>query len=199
MTFAQETKSTVKRIWPLVNWLLIVWGAVSLIAVLIAGISIARRFSGYESTLGSSNVDSSAKASKQDVRFVLNWCRLGDSRIEEVIHSYQSARSFTGDHLDAHAIRITNVSTDELVADDFGGGWVRCDKAQGVLKDALDFVTSWAGGDETPWFPPAEQLKSADFYVYSWSIYCHGTRPSAAELIFVHPASKMVYYFGGKT
>lgn len=188
-----------KRIWPVVKWFLIVWGAVSLVAVLVAGTLIVRRFSGPESMLGSSNVDSSATASKQDVRFVLNWCRLGDSRIEEVVHSYQSARSFTGDHLDAHAIRITKVSTDELVADDAGGGWVRCDKTQGVLKDAVDFVASWAGRHETLWFPPAEQLNSADFYVYSWSIYCHGTRPSAAELIFVHPSSKMVYYFGGKT
>jgi cytoskeletal protein RodZ len=108
-----------KRLWPALKWILIVWGAVSFVGVLIVGVMVARRFNDPDSILGSSNTSSSARASKEDVRFVLNWCRLGDDRIEEVVHSYESARSFTGDHLDAHAIRISRVTTDELKQDDF--------------------------------------------------------------------------------
>jgi hypothetical protein len=34
--------------------------------------------------LGPGNRDTSESADKHDVRFVLNWCQLGDERIEEV-------------------------------------------------------------------------------------------------------------------
>lgn len=188
-----------KRIWPALKWCLIVWGAVSLIGVVIVGISVARRFGATDSILGTSNESSSAKASKDDVRYVLNWCRLGDSRTEEVIHSYVSSRSFTGDQLDAHAIRISHVSIDELKHDELGAGWYRCDQLKGVLADALDFVGGWSSNDDIKWFPTKEQLLTSDYYVYPWSIYCHGTRPSAAKLIFVRPSDRMVFYFGCKT
>lgn len=188
-----------KRIWPALKWCLIVWGAVSLIGAVIVGISVARRFGAAESILGTANGSPSAKASKEDVRFVLNWCRLGDSRTEEVIHSYVSSRSFNGDHLDAHAIRISHVSIDELKHDDFGAGWYRCDQLKGILADALDFVGGWSSNEDIKWFPTKEQLLTSDYYVYPWSIYCHGTRPSSAELIFVRPSDRMIFYFGCKT
>ena len=51
-------------------------------------------------------------------------------RIEKVLHSHVSARSLTGDHLDAYAIKISHVDTAELTAktDDLGGGWYRGDQ-----------------------------------------------------------------------
>jgi hypothetical protein len=186
-----------KRIWPALKWCLIVWGAVSLVGVIVVGVSIARRFGVGESVVGSE--DTSAAATKEDVRYVLNWCRLGDSRTEEVIHSYVSSRSFNGDHFDAHAIRISHVSVDELKADDSGSGWYRCDQLKGVLADALDFVGVCSSSDDVKWFPTKEQLLTSDYYVYPWSIHCHGTRPSSAELIFVRPSDRMIFYFGCKT
>lgn len=183
-----------KRLLTLAKWSLLVWGGTSLVATLaIVGLIT------YQLSFG--NRDETDKVSPHDVRFVLNWCNLGDSRIEKVIHSHVSARSFTGDHLDAYAIKITNVTLEELTAntDEFRGRWYRGDQLPKVLDDAVSFVGGWLGSGEIAWFPKEAELRSSEIYVYPWSIYCHGVRPSAAEIIFVRPKDKMVFFFSGKT
>ncbi|MDJ1506236.1 hypothetical protein [Xanthocytophaga agilis] len=87
--------------------LLTIWGGISLIGVIVIGCYVI-----YSMTLGNRDVE--GKATKSDVRFVLNWCGLGDERIEKVLNSYNSAHSFTGDHLDVYEIKITNITVDEL-------------------------------------------------------------------------------------
>lgn len=180
-----------KRILKIGKWILLVWGGVSLVGALAIVGMIAYG-------LSVTNRTKTDKASGQDVRFVLNWCNLGDSRIEKVIHSHVSARSFTGDHLDAYAIKINNVTVEELTAhtNDFSVRWYRGDQLPKLLDDAVAFVGGWL--HEIPWFPSESELRSSEFYVYPWSIYCHGVEPSAAEIIFVRPKDKMVFYFGGK-
>lgn len=181
-----------KRILKIAKWLLLVWGGLSLVATvgLVGMIAYG---------VGIGNRTKTDKASPHDVRFVLNWCNLGDSRIEKVIHSHVSSRSFTGDHLDAYAIKIKSVTVEELTAntDEFRGRWYRGDQLPKVLDDAVSFVGGWL--HEIEWFPTEAELRSSDIYIYSWSIYCHGVRPSAAEIIFVRPKDKMVFFFGGKT
>ena len=139
-------------------------------------------------------------ASIHGVRFVLNWCGLGDDRIEKVVHSYVSPRSFPGDHLDAYAIKISHLDISELQAsDDFrDSNWYRGDQAPPILDDAIDFVGSWLGQDKIPWFPKEDDLRSENYYVYPWSINTHGIRPTAVELIFVRPSDNMVFYFSSK-
>lgn len=88
-----------KRIIPVLKWFLLVWGGISFVGAAVIG-----AFFIYK--LGPGNVDKVDSATAKDVRFVLNWSNLGDERIEKVIHSYISARSLTGDHLDAYAILI---------------------------------------------------------------------------------------------
>ncbi len=180
-----------KKLLPVIKWLLIAWG----IVCLIGGIAVIG-FVGFQ--LGPGNSDSSNLANKHDVRYVLNWCRLGDDRIEEVIHSYVSSRSFTGDHLDAHAIRISHVNKSELTKDDFGSGWTRGDQVDGVLDDAIKFVEGWLHDENISWFPPSQELRSDEMYIYPWSIYCHGTRPTAVELIFVRPKDRMIFFMSSK-
>jgi hypothetical protein len=155
----------------------------------------ARALSGF----GSSAPDKVDSASSQDVRFVLNWCELGDQRIEKVIHSHVSSRSFTGDYLDAYAIKISHVELAELTkqTDDLQGRWYRGDQLPKVLDDAVGFVGGWQ--HELPWFPSEAELRSSEFYVYPWTIYLHGLHPTATELIFIRPSDKMVFYFGSKT
>ena len=63
-------------------------------------------------TLG--NRDKTEFALKKDVQFVLNRCGLSDKQIIEVIHSHESARSFTGDHIDLYAIKTSDLSTEEV-------------------------------------------------------------------------------------
>jgi hypothetical protein len=180
-----------KKIWPVFRWIFVAWGALTLLGTLIFGCII-----GY--SLISNSQSSGKTASKRDVRYVLNWCGLGDQRIEEVMHSYVSSRSFTGDHLDAHAIRISHVDLSELTRkDDSQKIWYRCDQVDGLMEDTLVFVRGWLGA-EIPWFPSYEELRSGDMYVYPWSIYTHGTKPSAVELIFIRPKDNMIFYFGCK-
>lgn len=180
------------RIFKFVKWLLLIWGGLSLVVVLALGIFVAYQF-------GAANRDKDDSASPHDVRYVLNWCRLGDDRIERVIHSHISARSFTGDHLDAFAIKISHVDEADFASktDDPTSRWYRGDQLPPVVDAAVRFVTAWH--HEIPWFPTEAELRSSDFYVYPWSIYCHGVEPSAAELIFVRKSDRMVFYFGGKT
>lgn len=176
-----------KRLWQIAKWFLIAWGIICFVAALLIGGSVA-----YQ--MGPVNSESSNLVSKHDVRFVLNWSGLGDERIEEVVHSYISSRSIGGDHLDAYAIRITHVELSELTMDDFDRGWTRCDQAEGVLDDAIEFAEGWLHQDDISWFPSQEELRSDQMYVYPWTIVCHGTIPSAVKLIFVRPKDKMVFY-----
>ena len=180
-----------KKLWSIVKWLLIAWGGLCAIGAIVLVVMVTY-------SLGPGNKDTTDSADKNDVRFVLNWCRLGDERIEKVIHSYKSARSFTGDHLDAYAIKITHVDPDELIQDEFGSGWFRCNQTEGVLKDAIDFVCGWLHEDSISWFPRENELKSSEMYVYSWSIYCYGTSPTAVKLIFVRPKDRMVFFISTK-
>lgn len=181
------------RAWRIFRGFLIVWGLITFVGFLvIAGVTL------YQ--LGPGNRPTSKTASKHDVRFVLNWCNLGDDRIVEVVHSYASARSFTGDHLEGHAIRISHVDPAELTFDEGrgGGGWYRGDALSGTAKQAVDFAESWLGSSEMPWFPRIGEIRSSNMFIHVWSVDMAGTRPNAAQIIFVRPADKMVYYFDAK-
>ena len=110
-----------EKLLPLLKRLLIAWGLVCVVGVLVIG-----GFIMYQ--IGPNYKDKINTASKQDVRFVLNWCQLGENRIEEVIHSYESAEGY----LDAYAIKISHVDSTELTQGKYGNGWFRCDHLDGV-------------------------------------------------------------------
>lgn len=168
------------------------WGIISAIgAAGVAGLIAYRFIPG--------NLPKSDFAAPHDVRFVLNWCELGHDRIEEVVHSYRSSRSFTGDHLDAYVIRISHVEIDELKEMDGGRGWYRCDQVEGVLKDAIEFISGWLHNDGIPWFLTSEEIRSEEIYVYPQGTYFMGTRPISTQLIFVRPRDRMVFYISCKT
>jgi len=181
-----------KPIIGVVKWILMIWGAVSLAAVI--GMAC---IAGY--SLGPGNREKIEKASPPDVRFVLNRCQLGDKRIEKVVHSYESARSFTGDHLDAYEIQISHLETEGLTSNmsNPSGCWYRGDQLPKILDDTMRSVGAFVG--EIPWFPNEAELRSEKMYVFPTSIYCHGISPSAADLIFVRPSDKMIFYISFKT
>ncbi|HLF53207.1 hypothetical protein [Flavobacterium sp.] len=175
-----------EKIFKIIRQLLTIWGGISLLGLILIG-----GYLGYSMTLANKNIED--KATKSDVRFVLNWCELGDERIEKVNKSYTSGRSFTGDHFDAYSIKISNVTIDELEKQNNSTGqWYRCDSLPKILNDAVSFAGSWQ--HETPWFPTEKKIRTKDFYVYPWSIYCNGISPSGVQLIFINPKEKTVYY-----
>ncbi len=133
------------------------------------------------------------KATKSDVGFVLNWCGIGDDRINKVINSYESARSFTGDHLDAYAIKLNNVSIDDIT-NRKNYKWYRCDKLPDILDKSVSFIDGWTY--EIPWFP--KKMEQSNYYLYPWSTYFNGVTPSSAQLIFLDVENEMIYYISAK-
>lgn len=183
-----------KRIMTIAKWIFFIWGGISLLGVIvIAGFITYRQ--------GYGNRPKSDIATPRDVRFVLNWCRLGDERIDKILHSYESSRSLTGDHLVAYAIKITHVDLSELtsITDESQGRWYRGDKLPQFIDAAVDYVSGYLGWNEISWFPNENELRSEKIYLYPWSVYYHGVRPTAAQLIFIRPSDKMVFYISGKS
>jgi hypothetical protein len=178
------TRETILKI---IKTALTIWGAISLV-----GLIILAGYVYYSFGPGNKTIDD--KASNNDVRFVLNWCRLGDERIEKVLNSHTSARSFSGDHLDAYSIKIKDIKIEELTSktDTVGGRWYRGDMLPKVLSEALTSVCSWQ--HETPWFPTESEIRTSDFYIYPWSIHYQGILPSGAQIILINPVEKIVYY-----
>jgi len=175
-------------------WLLAIWGGLSLVGAVLIGGYLAYRF-------GPGNRDKVDTASPHDVRFVLNWCGLGDDRIEKVLHSYRSARALCGDHLDAYAIRISHVTVKELTENTevFQDQWYRGDQVPKIVDEAVGFAGMFLHRDEIAWFPREEELRSNDIYVYPSHIDFHGVQPVTVEIIFVRPSDKTVFFFSGKT
>lgn len=159
-------------------------------------IAIAGLFA-YQFWLG--NHDKIDSASPKDARFVLNWCELGEQRIEKVLHSFVSARSLTGDYLDAYAIKISHVEIEELTSktDEFRTPWYRGDQLPEFLDDAVEFVAGWLY--RVSWFPSEIELRSANIYIFPWRVLYHGNEPTAVELIFIRPADEMIFFMGTKT
>lgn len=89
------------------------WGALSLI-----GLIAAAGFLAYSFYFPGTPLDD--RASKDDVRFVLNRPGLGDERIESVVRSHESVVHVNGDHFVAYAIRVTSLSESELSAEKDG-------------------------------------------------------------------------------
>lgn len=181
------------RIWAVIRSILIVWGGISLVVAVVA-------FAFVVFSWGPGNRDAADNVSAQDVRFVLNWSRLGEERIEKVVHSFESMRSMSGDHLDAYAIKITHVSTAELtrVSERNRLRWHRGDDLAHVVDDALAFASGWLHRDEIFWFPKESELRSQEMFVLAWSVDYGGIEPRAAQLIFVNPSQRMVYYLSAR-
>lgn len=133
-------------------------------------------------------------ASTNDVRFVLNWSELGDHRIAEVVHSYRSKHPLLADHLEAYAIRVTEVHEYELdgsmLAEWPRRRWSRGDRLDTLTADALDFAVP---AHEIPWFPTATALKTERYFVYRHAVELHDG-VDAAALVFVRLSDRMVYY-----
>ena len=187
-----------KTVWTIVKGILIGWG----LFCAVGALCLVGLISWTLLRAPSESLDVTSSACERKARGALNWCRLDAGRMEKVLHAYNSKRSFTGDHTDLYAIKVSRLEASELTADAWGHGWTRCDQAEGVLKDAIEFASGWSGwakNEKITWFPKGEELKSSDMFVYAWRIVCHGTRPTAIQLMFARPSDKTVFYISVKT
>lgn len=152
-------------------------------------IAIVLTFFAYSITWG--NRDKIDEATNSDVRFVLNWCQLGDEKIEKVLRSYVSKSGFTGDHHDAYLIKIKGFKYDDLEKAQ-PGKWYRGDQLPELLKEAVSFGMSFK--QETPWFINESEILKDDCYVYPWFIGTDGLTPRSIQIIILKPKLSLVYY-----
>ncbi len=174
----------------LIKKLLTLWGAISGLLVFTLWVYFS-----YQSN--SHNTAKVNTASSKDITYILNWARLGNDRVKSVVHSYESSRSLTGDHLDIYEIQTTGISEDELQNTEF---WSRGDQLDTVLTKGVSLVNSFISSNtDYSWFPNKEQLMSKLMYIYSWSISFHSKQATSAQIIFVNPVTNKVYYASVKT
>ena len=188
-----------KRIWPAVKLFLMIWGAVSFLLTVTFFVHATFFVEQRDGLFGPTVPSSSIVISKAEAHTYLEQCDLRESHVLEVVHSYMPERAFGNDHLEAHEIRIGNVPTEKLVPDSDGTGWYRCDQLDGVLADAVDFVSDWAQSGESSWFPSKAQLLTSDYLAFPSTIYCHGTRPFTAVIFFFRPADGTLFYIDSNT
>ena len=144
------------------KWFFLIWGVLSFALLVFTAGMFLFRFS---------NIDSVSEpkvgiATADDVSFVLNWCQLGEARTEKVVNSYVSPRSFTGDHVNAYAIKVRNLSPTDLPAaqSSADGGWVRCDQLDTVSREAVQLAAGFSSS-EIPWFPKEQELASSRYFL----------------------------------
>jgi len=177
----------VSRQLSILKWFLIGWGAVSFL--LVAAFIV---LTAYDMFIDSRTTKDTA--SIRDVRFFVGG-NLAHAQVEKIVHSYRSDRSFTGDHLDAYAVKMSNLSADQLTASTPSSSehWYRGDEPlPKVLDDAVSFVE--AGHSEVPWFPMEPEVRSKTFYICPVEIYSYGLKLISAGLILVRPADGMAFY-----
>lgn len=165
-----------------------IWGIICVVGLIFVILQMAGQLI---------NRDKIDKATTDDVAFVLNWSGLGSDRIQEVTHSYSSLMSFTGDHLEAYAIKISGVSLEELNrTSDFGTQWHRGDKLPPHIADAVSDTGTWKS--DINWFPVVEGIRTENIYVWSESVHYSGTRVTAYKIILIRPSDNMVFYISTK-
>lgn len=133
--------------------------------------------------------------------FVLNWGNISDkAKIEKIIHSYESPRSLTGDHVDAYCIKV-DAFPDSVLRQENGlpQEWLMGPVTERILKEAIELSCSAADSDGLKWFPRASEINSDRYYLSFWKIVLHNQFPTAVQLIAYDRKEKLLYYLSFKT
>ncbi|GAA5171286.1 hypothetical protein [Viridibacterium curvum] len=161
-----------------------IFGALSLAAVIAA--------LGYLTYAIASNVDRENVATKRSVAFVLNWGGLSTSQEYKVLSSFESARSFTGDHLDHYCIQISNFSP----SDNEKENWQQVSSLGSPAKEAA--IEAQKNGNASECF--ARDITNSDkTLAYVWSATLHSSRITAYDIILFDPQTKRLLYVSDKT
>ena len=186
-----------KPIWKYIRILLEVAGAIALVALVALVALNYRQFFGL---MGVHKPEVDQLPPKRAM-FVLNWGNIGDkAKIEKIIHSYESHRSLTGDHVDAYCIKIDGFP-DSAWSKEKGvpQEWLQGPVTERILKEAVELSCSAAESDGLKWFPRASEINSDRYYLSFWQIVLHNQFPTAVQLIAYDRKEKLLYYLSFKT
>jgi hypothetical protein len=132
--------------------------------------------------------------------FILNWADIGNkAKISKVLHSYQSARSFTGDHVDAYSLQIDHFPEEVVKKDEFGHVyWIKPPLQNRILKETINTAALSAESDNLNWFPSAKELNSARFYLRFQMVLLRDQHPSSVQLTAYDRIDHKIYHIDVK-
>ncbi len=161
-----------------------IFGALSLTALVVALGSLTYSIA--------SNVDRENVATKSSVVFVLNSGGLNPNQEYNVVSSFESERTFTGDHLDHYCIQISDFLPNDYVKED----WQSVASLSGPVKEAA--IDAQNAGNAIGCF--GRDIKNSDTaLVYVWSAYLRSRYISAYEIILFDPQTRRLLYVSHKT
>ncbi len=159
-------------------------GALSLLLLLVGAVWIVRQ--------GTS--DKVNRAKREDALFILNYGGIATNQNFKVIASYESARSFTGDHLDYYCIELPKFE----IADYAKQGWHDGPEKNPLLVEALKLGINDVRA-HTDCFPSADEANSEAVQIMFGSVTLHGQWPTAADIILYEQKRNRLYYVSYKT
>lgn len=126
----------------------------------------------------------SDRVTPEKAAFILNWADIGDkAKITKVLHSYQSARSFTGDHVDAYSLQIDHFPEEVIKKDEHGREyWLKPPLQNSILIEAVNTAAMSAESDNLTWFPSAKELNSKHYYLRFQTVFLHDQYPTSVQL-----------------
>ena len=169
------------------------------ILTIIGGISISLLLGLFVFVLYESAYNNQTRidtANKDDVQFILNWAELKNCNIKSILHSYESPRSFLGDHMDLYEIQVDHIQLEALKNNTM---WTQGNKADMILKKGIELVDMFTSSNKIKWFPKKEILMSKHIYIYAWTILFHHKHATAAKIIFINPTNNKIYYASVQT
>jgi hypothetical protein len=172
--------------------ILIGWGIVSLVVVLVVAAVV---FIGLVRSSG----NRSGFASPRDVLFVLNWGQIPTEQKYQVLHSYQSSTSFTGDHCEAYAISIERFPDSLLQsAENIPARWSISPPTNSVFVEAVRGACVNVVSDRQEWFPSADDLLSNRFFLSFWRVVLTPPSVQSAQILAYDRTNHTLYYVSFK-
>jgi hypothetical protein len=161
-----------------------VLGAAALLAIVVFGISVV--YSGSKDRVN--------KADRKDVAFILNWAGIPKDQNYRVVSSYESARSFTGDHLDYFCINLPRFE----IADQQKGDWHSGPESNPLIAEALQLALDDAHQRGTL-CPCSARGKSPAMQMMFPQVLLRNGHATAADIILYDSKQRMLYYVSFKT
>jgi hypothetical protein len=158
-------------------------GAATLVFLLIVGISIIQQ--------ATNKVN---RAKPQDVSLILNAGDISTNQELKVIASYESSRSFTGDHLDYYCIEMSKFE----VADRAKNRWHDGPEENPILAEAPDLGVNDAH-QENSRFPSPEEANSKDMKILFGDVDVIGRHPHSAVITLYDTKNGKLYYVSYKS